>query len=66
MGRKKIKRKGLLRQLDEEVRRNKGRKKEWRPRGEPIPQSYAHVPKKAYKRKKLNWKDLLGGTNEDI
>jgi len=61
MGRKKIvKRKSLLRQLEAEMKRNKGRKKEWQPRGELIPPNKTHTPKKgAYKRTKLNWKDLL-------
>lgn len=58
MGRKKIKSKSLLKQIAEELKRDKGRKKEWRPRGEPIPQGHPHKPKNAYKRRKFDWKDL--------
>ena len=61
MGRKRIvKRKGILRHLEKEMKKNKGRKKEWRPRGELIPPNRTHTPKKgAYKRIKLDWKELL-------
>jgi len=59
MGRKKIvRRKAILRYLEEGVRRNKGRKKPWQPRGESMPSTKVHIPKKgSYKRNKFNWKE---------
>jgi len=47
---------------------DKGRKKEWQPRGGLIPAGRVHTPKKGpYKRVKLNWKELLvGESNGDI
>lgn len=38
----------------------KGRRKEWMPRGEPIPPGKVHIPKVSYSRKRIrNWKDYL-------
>jgi hypothetical protein len=60
MGRKKIVRRGVIKQFEEEMRRDKGRKKEWQPRGELIPPNKTHAPKKGpYKRAKFNWKEFV-------
>lgn len=38
----------------------KGRRKEWMPRGEPIPPGKSHIPKTSYNRKRVgNWKDYI-------
>ena len=41
-------------------REGKGRKKEWMPRGEPIPPNKIHISAKGvYRRKNKNWIDYL-------
>lgn len=38
---------------------DKGRKKEWQPRGESIPPNKVIPRKDSYKRIKIDWKELL-------
>jgi hypothetical protein len=40
-------------------REGKGRRKEWQPRGEPIPPNKVHIPKTSYSRSLRNWRDYL-------
>jgi len=45
---------------------DKGRKKPWQPRGEPIPPGVTHSPKKRYRRDRFSWRDVSQEDNDEL